>query len=253
MSNLDTIGGIHYEIMRRCYNPKCKLYPTFGGKGIKVYEPWHDREAFREWAKNNGWQKGLRLERINTSKDYTPDNCKFGYSSKRREDGKVKTYQRQVAERRRMRDEIGLVKHFDKIGITKHIYKSYHSMMQRCYNENNTAYRYYGGRGIGVCQEWRGKDGFVNFYKWSLENGYTEGYSIDRINSNGVYEPTNCRWADDYTQANNRRNTRWFVYKGERHTITEIAKDVGTTYGKLYARLVDKNMSVEDALADLCS
>lgn len=80
-------------------------------------------------------------------------------------------------------------------------YNSWRSMMKRCNNPNDKAYNHYGGRGISVCERWRK---FENFY--ADMGGRPDGYSLDRINNNGNYEPSNCQWSTQKEQANNRRN-----------------------------------------------
>ena len=79
----------------------------------------------------------------------------------------------------------------------------WHGMKQRCYNPNRPNYRYYGGRGITICDEWL--NSFQAFSAWSMDNGYQDELSIDRIDYNGNYEPSNCRWVSMKGQAENKR------------------------------------------------
>ena len=88
------------------------------------------------------------------------------------------------------------------------LYTIWNHMKDRCYNPKATSYKHYGGRGIKVCDEW--KNSFKAFYDWAYSNGYDENAprnkcTIDRINNDGDYEPSNCRWVDAKIQASNQR------------------------------------------------
>lgn len=85
--------------------------------------------------------------------------------------------------------------------------QAWRNMKNRCYYEGYDSYPYYGGRGIGVCEEWL--NDFKAFKKWALENGYEERLTLDRIDPNKDYGPDNCRWASWEVQGNNRRPRRW--------------------------------------------
>lgn len=86
------------------------------------------------------------------------------------------------------------------------LFKTWMNMRQRCNYPSKPEYKYYGGRGIKVCDEWA-RD-FDTFYRWAMANGYAEHLTIDRIDVNGNYEPSNCRWVTMKEQAINKRNTR---------------------------------------------
>ena len=96
--------------------------------------------------------------------------------------------------------------------FTKHglrytrLYRIWIGMKKRVLNPNAQYYSCYGGRGIGMCEEWM--NDFEAFYEWSLHNGYADHLSIDRINNDGDYEPSNCRWTTAQEQALNRRSRK---------------------------------------------
>ena len=122
----------------------------------------------------------------------------------------------------------------------------YH-MKDRCNNPNNKDYAIYGGRGIRVCDEWNHKDGFVAFYEWSMKNGYNDSLTIDRIDTNGNYEPSNCRWSDETTQANNRRTNKLVTIDGVTKTFAEWCRDCNVDYFKVRDRW-EYGWTIEEAL-----
>lgn len=137
-----------------------------------------------------------------------------------------------------------------KHGLYKHkLYHIYHSMKQRCCNPQCSQYEGYGKRGVTICDEWLGDNGFINFYTWSIENGYEDGLSIDRIDNDGIYSPDNCRWADNTVQLNNTRHNRWVTYNGESHTYAEWERILnnGVKQTDISVRINKLGWSVEKA------
>lgn len=107
-------------------------------------------------------------------------------------------------------------------------------MKTRCYIKNHHSYKYYGARGIVVCDEW--KNDYIAFATWARNNGYKDNLSLDRIDVNGNYTPENCRWTDRKTQANNKRNNVYLTVNGETHTRTEWAKKMGISESIIFVR-----------------
>ncbi len=102
----------------------------------------------------------------------------------------------------------------------RRLHNIHHSMLERCYNKKADSYKYYGGKGINVCDEW--KNSFDTFVKWALTHGYNASLSLDRIDSNQSYCPENCRWVTKTIQANNTsRNVYIASANGELKTIAE--------------------------------
>lgn len=115
-------------------------------------------------------------------------------------------------------------------------YNSYRAMMSRCYRTKDVSYRFYGGRGIKVCEEWHD---ISKFEEWVNKHPFFDGATIDRVDTNGDYEPENCRWSTMFEQCKNRRNSIIIEHNGERHNITEWAEIIGinrSTLNNRYAR-----------------
>lgn len=127
----------------------------------------------------------------------------------------------------------------------KKLHDTRSAMIKRCYQSNNKDYKFYGGRGIGVCNEW--KESATDFIKWSKENGYEEGLWLDRIDSNDDYKPDNCRWITPKEQQRNRRNNFLVEYNGEIRLLVELAEQHNIKYTTLKKRIL-LGWSCEEAL-----
>ena len=130
------------------------------------------------------------------------------------------------------------------------LFPIWQSMKQRCENPSNHAYHLYGGRGIKVCEEW--SNDFTAFEAWAFENGYDENApkrkcTLDRIDNNGNYEPSNCRWATVSEQQNNKRTNINLTFNGETHTVAEWARRTGLSHSTILGR-VKRGWCVEKAL-----
>lgn len=125
------------------------------------------------------------------------------------------------------------------------LYKVWSNIKDRCHNKNNKAYPNYGGRGIAVCSEWR--NDYKSFYDWSIANGYIEGLTIDRIDNNGNYEPSNCRWTTDKQQSRNKRSNRNYIINGETRCLMDWCNIYGIRYSMVNKR-IHRGWSIERAL-----
>ncbi len=131
-------------------------------------------------------------------------------------------------------------------GMTEtRLYRIWSAMKQRCENPNTINYKYYGAKGVCVCEEWR-RD-FRAFYLWAISNGYTNDLTLDRIDANKNYEPSNCRWVTRKEQQNNTSYTRLYTYNGETRSIMQWAEKTGMSPPVLYYR-IRSGWSIEKAL-----
>lgn len=120
------------------------------------------------------------------------------------------------------------------------LYNIWDSMRQRCNNPNHKSYYNYGGRGITICEEW---ENYSNFLQWALSSGYDDKAprgkcTLDRIDVNKSYTPSNCRWTNMKTQSNNKRNTIYITFNGKTRTLTNWAELSNIKYQTAYKRYV---------------
>lgn len=123
------------------------------------------------------------------------------------------------------------------------LYRTWSDMLTRCNNPNSTNFKKYGAKGIKVCDEWQGKNGYIHFREWAYANGYdpetasrTE-CTLDRIDFTSGYSPDNCRWASSKVQCNNySRNVFVTDTDGEALTLMQLAEKYDINYGTILAR-----------------
>lgn len=124
------------------------------------------------------------------------------------------------------------------------LYQIWADMKHRCTNPKARAWKNYGGRGIKVCEAW---SRYETFKLWAMASGYKEDLTLDRIDVNGNYEPSNCRWATWKEQANNTRRTEKLTFRGKTQSIRLWADELGIPRTTIVGRL-KRGWSVEDAL-----
>jgi len=123
-------------------------------------------------------------------------------------------------------------------------YHTYYKIKDRCYNKSCKEYRLYGQRGIVMCDRWL--ESFENFFK---DMGYapTSDHSIDRIDVDGIYEPTNCKWSTKQEQNRNKRNTIYITYNNEMHDLKTWCEILNKDYNRTYLRIKQLNWSIDKA------
>lgn len=124
-------------------------------------------------------------------------------------------------------------------------YRSWKAMLERCRNSNAPNWHLYGGRGIAVCERWRGSDGFVHFL--ADMGSRPQGTSLDRINNDGDYEPGNCRWATATEQSSNRRDTPEF--RASRQASLEKGRRRVWDSPELKAKMLASRKAIREAKA----
>lgn len=145
-----------------------------------------------------------------------------------------------------------LRKDYPKLHFTKQIkkdnervYSIWECMKARCNNKNRPNYKDYGGRGIKLYYKWETFEGF-----WEdMHKGYSDKLTIERINVNGNYEPSNCKWATYIEQANNRRNSRLITYNGETDTLPNLCRKYNKNVQLVHQRIYRDKKDIETAFS----
>ncbi len=168
---------------------------------------------------------------------YWKCTCECGNIKEVRTDCLTTGYVRSCGCLKKEQDKINLrANHRHKLSNT-HIWYVYYGMLHRCYNKKNNRYECYGGRGIRVCEEW--KCSFDKFAEWAMDNGYANGLQIDRIDNDGNYEPSNCRWVTPKVNCRNRSSNTIVEYEGHLLTLIELSEKLNLSYStvrKKYAK-----------------
>lgn len=123
----------------------------------------------------------------------------------------------------------------------------YHNMKTRCTNPNYNKYKYYGGKGISICDEWL--KSYDTFEEWALSHGYEDHLTLERKDVNGNYTPENCCWVSVKEQANNRTTNHYIEYNGQRKTLMQWCEELGLSYCAVSQR-INNGWSAERALAE---
>lgn len=134
----------------------------------------------------------------------------------------------------------------------KRIYRIYNGMNQRCYNTKSKDYAHYGARGIRICQEWKeNKDAFI---QWCVNNGYKDNLTIERIDVNDDYKPSNCIWITEIEQASNKTTTKYIIYNGEKLKLIDFLRSIGCETHKeqnlVRTRIFRYGWEVEEAIKE---
>ncbi len=242
----------------RCTRPSNRGYADYGGRGIKVCDQWQGTNGVEQFIADVGLPTtaDLTLDRIDVNGDYAPGNCRWiTQKEQMRNTRKTRTltFNDKTQSIAAWAEEVGIdaqlignrlkrgwtvkqaltipVENHDATHLTRN---SWQAMISRCTNPRNKDYAHYGGRGIKVCQQWTGADGFAQFL--ADMGSRPARCTLDRINGNGNYEPGNCRWASPHQQAVNRCTSTLITFRGVSRCQADWARLLGVTQSKLSAR-----------------
>ena len=244
-----SIYRIFHLMIARCHNPESQNYRLYGARGIFVCDAW--RTSFDAFRKDVGERPSDRhsLDRIDVNLGYEPGNVRWSDQKsqcRNKRNNRIVELngvrlpvsewseilgidQRLIIKRlsRGAKPEDALAtgrrrgnnRPFNGVELAQ---KRYYAMLYRCSNPQNSDYQSYGGRGITVCERWKGDGGMKAFL--SDMGPLPESHSLDRIDVNGNYCPENCRWVPSSEQARNKRNNRLLTLGDQTHCIADWSR-----------------------------
>lgn len=128
---------------------------------------------------------------------------------------------------------------------TTRLYRIYKLVVKRCYDKTDKSYKYYGAKGVTVYNKWL--NNFISFYNWSINNDYNDKLTLDRIDVNGNYEPSNCRWISEKEQHYNRTDNIYFTINNEQKCLSQLCEEYNMPYQTVWRRL-KKGKDIIEAL-----
>ena len=208
------------HMRRKCVDPTHPQFAAFGARGVRVCARWSGEGGFVNFLEDLGPRPaGHVLGLVNVDGDFEPGNCRW-------------MTRRELPRAPRVEGECRLR------GTAAPEYHALYGAVRRCTDPANPHFANYGGRGIHVCLRWLGPDGFTNFLE-DMGPRPGAGWSLDRIDDDGDYCPTNCRWATNAQQQNNKRTSVQVVLDGEVHTLAEWARVLGVPVKRITARVAE--------------
>lgn len=264
----DILKSTWWNMIARCTNPKNVGYVDYGGRGVRVCDAW--LASYEAFASDMGSRPSPRhsLDRIDVNGDYEPGNCRWATREEQARNTRavhLVTYREESLSVAEWSERLGIKagtldnrlrqgrpleevfyqgrlpqppdsrprKFAARHGKSKtREYQAWNAMLNRCTKPGHPAWRDYGGRGIVVDPRWQ------DFLAFLGDMGpCPEGFSLDRIDVNGGYEPKNCRWASPIEQANNVRSNRRLTLGGRTQTLAQWARELGVPYETLRSRL----------------
>jgi hypothetical protein len=246
----------------KCDVPKSVGYKNCGALGISYCEEWKLYENFKLWAMSNGYQDNLTLERIDKTKNFGPDNCRWSTMLKQMNNYKRNKYVTcpKTGRTKTITDwskELGIdVSTFSyrlrnmsiekvfgmqyyvrcKVNLSPHrLRKSWSKLLAKTLKIESCNYKNYGAKCITVCDQWKE---YSNFEHWAYDNGYNETLILCRKDVFKNYCPENCYWGTRKDMNKNKSNIVKIYYDGCTYTQKDLAEKLGISVCALSRRLL---------------